>query len=418
MNTRSIDMHKFLLVILCCLIMVPAGCRERVKDTLAGRDNASVSATDTSIVVLPGAYRTAYYFPLLAEKNIGVVANHSSMVNNVHLVDTLLSVGNKVQRIFCPEHGFRGDAEAGEQVRSGIDEKTGVPVISLYGKTKKPAKESLQKIDVMVFDIQDVGARFYTYISTLHYVMEACAEENIPLILLDRPNPNGHYVDGPLLKKDYKSFIGMHPVPIVYGMTIGEYALMINGEGWLANGDTCALKVITVENYDHNTFYHLPVDPSPNLQDMHAIYLYPSICLLEGTVASVGRGTAYPFRLIGHPNLTIGDTSFLPESIAGMSTNPKFEGQWCNGWLLEGITEEGEPMLQELDLSYLVTLYKALDAGEDFFRPSFNLLAGSEVLKKKIMAGEPPEKIKESWKEELDSFKKIRKKYLLYKDFE
>lgn len=255
--------------------------------------------------VIPGAARFDQYIDLLKDKKVGVVGNQSSIVGTEHLVDTLRALGVNVVTVFSPEHGFRGDADAGEKVSSGIDSKTGLPIISLYGKNKKPSVEQLADVDILLFDIQDVGARFYTYISTLHYVMEAAAENSKQVIVLDRPNPNGHYVDGPVLNPKYKSFVGMHQVPVVHGMTVGEYAQMINGEKWLTGGKICDLKVVTCEGWDHTKFYELPIAPSPNLKNMTAIYLYPSLCFFEGTVVSVGRGTDFPFQVIGHPKMEV-----------------------------------------------------------------------------------------------------------------
>ena len=278
-----------------------------------------------------GAEQTQKYLPLLKNKRIALVANQSSLINSTHLVDSLLALNINLVKIFSPEHGFRGNADAGEVVSDNIDGKTGIPVISMYGKNKKPQSENLKDVDIMVFDLQDVGVRFYTYISSLHYVMEACAGNNIPLIVLDRPNPNGFYIDGPVLEKEFTSFIGMHPVPIVYGMTIGEYAKMINGEKWLKNEVKCDLTVIKCENYTHNSLYKLPVKPSPNLPDITSVYLYPSLCLFEGTIMSVGRGTKFPFHCYGHPDFKIASFKFKPVSIPGAAKHPKYEGKTCNG---------------------------------------------------------------------------------------
>ncbi|MCD6365908.1 MAG: DUF1343 domain-containing protein, partial [Bacteroidales bacterium] len=278
--------------------------------------------------ILPGAYNTTQYLPLLKNKKVVVVANQTSIIGHTHLVDTLLKLNVDILRIFSPEHGFRGVASAGEKIDNSIDSKTGLPVISLYGNHKKPTAENLDSADIVIFDIQDVGVRFYTYISTLQYVMESCAENNIPLLLLDRPNPNGFYVDGPVLKSGYKSFIGMQPVPVVYGMTIGEYAEMLNGEHWLENGDSCNLTIIKCQNYTHDSLYQLPVAPSPNLPNMKAVYLYPSLGFFEGTVISVGRGTKYPFQVIGAPFLPKYKFFFVPKSCAA-SLKPKFMGKKC-----------------------------------------------------------------------------------------
>jgi len=361
-----------------------------------------------------GAEQMEILLTHLEGKRVGITGNQTTLVGSVHLVDTLLRSGISVVKVYCPEHGFRGEAEAGKAVQGGIDPETGLPVISLYGRKKKPDPGDLQGIDIMVFDLQDVGARFYTYISTLHYVMEACAEQGIPVLVLDRPNPNGHYVDGPVLDPRFRSFIGMHPVALVHGMTMAEYAGMINGEGWLAGGVRCDLTWIAITGYSHSTVYHLPVDPSPNLQDMDAIYLYPSVCLLEGTVASVGRGTDYPFRLIGHPKVRSGDTTFVPRSIPGKSEKPKFLGERCHGWKLSGQQQDGSSRLDSLDLAWLIRMYGEVGGGQQFFTSSFNLLAGNDELKKQIIAGTPEQEIRKSWEPALSEFKLIREKYLLY----
>ncbi|MDO9254417.1 MAG: DUF1343 domain-containing protein, partial [Bacteroidales bacterium] len=285
--------------------------------------------------ILPGAYSTGKYLLLLKGKKIGIVTNNTSLINKTHLADSLISLKINVVKIFGPEHGFRGDQPDGKDILNGKDPRTGIEVISLYGNHKKPAKVDLEDIDIMIFDIQDIGIRFYTYISTLTYVMEACAEDNIPLIVLDRPNPNGYYVDGPVLESKYASFVGMHPVPVVYGMTIGEYAEMVNGEKWLKNGIQCKLTIIKCGNYTHKSRYQLLERPSPNLQDMKAIYLYPSLCLFEGTVVSIGRGTDKPFKVFGHPKLSIGKYSFTPKPIKGISEDPPHKGQLCYGQNLE-----------------------------------------------------------------------------------
>lgn len=363
-------------------------------------------------VLKVGAERVNEYLPLLKDKSVGFVGNQTSMIDNRHAVDSLLDLGVKIVRVFSPEHGFRGTADAGEHVTANKDEKTGLSIYSLYGKQKKPDVVSLKGIDVMVFDIQDVGVRFYTYISTLHYVMEACSENKIPLIVLDRPNPNGHYVDGPVLDMNYKSFVGMHPIPTVHGMTIGEYAKMINGEGWLPDGETCELTVIPVKNYTHKTPYSLPIPPSPNLRSDEAIQLYPSLCLLEATQVSVGRGTEGPFECYGHPDFPKTEFSFIPRSGFG-SKSPKFEGEVCNGYNLK---DSVNGQLYALDLSYLIHSYNLL--GDRIFEgkeKSFNLLAGNGELIKQIKAGKTASEIRETWETELDQYKTtIRSKYLIY----
>lgn len=367
--------------------------------------------------ILPGAYRTGKYLPLLEGKKTGIVANNTSLINKTHLVDSLITLKINVTKIFGPEHGFRGDQPNGKEILNGKDPITGIEVISLYGNHKKPTKADLGNIDVMIFDIQDVGARFYTYISTLAYVMEACAENNIPLIVLDRPNPNGYYVDGPVLEPAFSSFIGLHSVPVVYGMTIGEYAAMANGEKWLKGGKQCDLTVIKCDNYTHNSRYQLPVRPSPNLQDMKAIYLYPSLCLFEGTVVSIGRGTDNPFKIFGHPKFTSGSYSFTPKPIKGVSEDPPLKGQLCFGKNLNGdaglIKNNGH-----LELGWLIEAYKSLSSKTEFFTNYFDKLAGNSKLREEVIAGKSETEIRKSWQPELDNFKKIRKKYLLYPDFE
>ena len=357
-------------------------------------------------------------------KRIAVVGNQSSLVGEVHLVDTLLSCGVNIVKIFCPEHGFRGKAEAGARVGDENDAKTGLPIVSLYGKNKKPTPEQMKDIDAVIFDLQDVGCRFYTYISTLHYVMEACAERGIPCIVLDRPNPNCHYVDGPVLDKKYQSFIGMHPVPIVYGLTIGEYATMINGERWLKDSLQCDLIVVPMQNYRRDSSYVLPVAPSPNLQTPQSILLYPSLCLFEGTNISVGRGTETPFEVIGNPNYRTtymesenGEepgkhTSFTPTPIKGVSENPPFKGQFCRGLDLSKVQVPAK-----FDLTYLLWMYNHTPK-DSFFKQtnSFEKLAGTDQLRKQIKAGMSEEEIRASWEPALSQYKEIRKKYLLYPD--
>lgn len=365
-----------------------------------------------------GAERMDEYLPLLAGKSVAVVANPTSCVGATHLVDTLLARGVNIKSIFCPEHGFRGQAEAGASVDNETDMRTGLPILSLYGKNKKPTPDRLEGIDIVIFDIQDVGARFYTYISTLHYVMEAVAENGLQLLVLDRPNPNGFYVDGPVLDLSYRSFVGMHPVPIVHGMTIGEYALMINAEGWLEGGINCNMTVITMQHYTHDSLYRLPIAPSPNLKTPNAIYLYPSLCCFEGTTVSVGRGTDMPFEVIGSPQYSCtngGEFSFVPKPIKGASQNPLHNGKQCKGMDLRG---KGQSIIasRKLDLSYLKAMYDCV-GNDKFFNSFFEKLMGTAELRKQIMAGTPDEAIRASWQPQLDEFKTIRKKYLLYPDF-
>lgn len=354
-----------------------------------------------------GAEQLDVVLPALKNKRLALVVNHTAMVGKTHLVDTLLKSGMIIQKIMAPEHGFRGKADAGETVKDGADSKTGLPIVSLYGNNKKPTAAQLSDVDVVVFDIQDVGVRFFTYISTLHYVMEACAENGKKVVVLDRPNPNGAYVDGPLLQSEHKSFVGMHPIPIVHGMTIGEYATMINGEGWI-NGK-CSLDVVKLQNWKHSDTYPIPHKPSPNLPNDHAIRLYPSTCLFEGTALSVGRGTQTPFEVIGHPDLKNMPFSFTPVSIEGMSKNPPHENKICYGLDLRTA-----PLKNQLDLSYLIQLYKSYPDKEKFFIPYFEKLAGTSVLREQIKSGMTEEAIRKTWEDDLTKFSAIRIKYLLY----
>jgi uncharacterized protein YbbC (DUF1343 family) len=365
-----------------------------------------------------GAERFSLYLPLLKNKKVAIVANQTSMVSTIHLVDTLLSLKINIVKIFAPEHGFRGEAEAGALILNGKDIKTGLPTISLYGKQKKPTQENLKDVDVILFDIQDVGVRFYTYISTLHYVMEACVENTKELIVLDRPNPNGFYVDGPVLEKEYASFVGMHSVPLVHGMTIGEYAQMINGEKWLNNKRLCKLKVIPVKGYNHTLFYRPPVNPSPNLNSIESIYLYPSLGLFEGTKVSVGRGTYTPFSIIGYPGFSHGDFTFKPVAIKGMSENPFYQDTLCNGINLSEFARNYLKVNKSIYLFWLIGMYESYPAKDKFFTSFFDKLAGTDTLRKQIIAGKTEGDIRKSWKMKIDNFKKIRKKYLLYTDFE
>ena len=378
-----------------------------------GQDLASKKETFKKIET--GAQQTTLYANSLANKNIAVVANQTSILlntngNHTHLVDSLVTLNYNILKVFSPEHGFRGDADAGEKVIDGKDAKTGLPLISLYGNNKKPTEEQLKGIDVVVFDIQDVGVRFYTYISTLHYVMEACAELEIPLIVLDRPNPNGHYIDGPTLEIEYTSFVGMHPIPVVYGMTIGEYAQMINGEHWLKNKIQCDLTVIPLKNYTHNKQYNLPVKPSPNLPNEKSINLYPSLCFFEGTNVSAGRGTEKQFQIFGSPFLSKNEFnfSFTPQPNFG-AKNPKHKGLQCCGLDLSKIT-----YLNKIDISYLIKAYHATSDKEIFFNNFFTKLAGTKKLQQQIENNTSIEEIYNSWQKGIADFKKVRKTYLIY----
>jgi len=345
----------------------------------------------------------------LKGKRVGLVVNNTALVGKTHLADTLQSSGVNLVKIFGPEHGFRGDAADGELVKDSIDQKTGVLVVSLYGKNKKATPAQLKDVDVLVFDIQDVGARFYTYISTLHYVMEACAENGKKLIVLDRPNPNGSYVDGPILQPELKSFVGMHPIPITHGMTIGEYALMINGEGWLEDGVRCELEIVKMKNWKHDDEYSLPVKPSPNLPNDQAVRLYPSICLFEGTNISLGRGTQMPFLVLGSPELKDMPFTFTPIPIIGMSLEPPLKNKLCYGMDLREVNVE-----RKVDLKYVLTFYKMYPDKEHFFTKYFDTLAGTTELKQQIKDGLTEDQIRVSWQAGLTEFKTKRSKYLLY----
>jgi len=365
--------------------------------------------------IKPGAERTEKYIKLLQNKNVAIIANHTSMVGNRHLVDTLLSLGIKVKKIFAPEHGFRGLNDAGGHVANSIDKKTGLPIISLYGKNRKPSAEQLKGIDIVVFDIQDVGVRFYTYISTMMLAMEACAENQVSFLVLDRPNPNGYFVDGPVLQMKYKSFIGMMPIPIVYGLTEAELATMINGESWLKNKLKCDLHYVLCEGYDHSKIYKLPIKPSPNLPNMTAVLYYPTLGILEGTSLSVGRGTEKPFQYVGHPELTDGYLEFTPRSMPG-ARHPKWEGKTCHGY---DVNDNGIDYIVEKKGIGIACILKAYanTPKEDFFKASFNKLVGNSDFKMQLQFLEQEETIRDSWKKDLDAYKKIRKKYLLYPDF-
>ena len=367
--------------------------------------------------IIPGADQTELYFNYLKGKNIGMVINQTSVIGKSRMVsvDSLLKRGITVKKIFGPEHGFRGNASAGAVVNDSVDPATGLPAISLYGKHYKPTVDDLKGLNLMIFDIQDVGARFYTYISTLHYVMEACAENNIELLILDRPNPNGYSIDGPVLDTAYKSFVGMHPIPITHGMTIGEYAQMINGEGWLQNKVQCKLKIIKVANYKHSSNYVLPVNPSPNLNTNQSILLYPSICLFEGTTLSLGRGTIFPFQVVGHPALKGKyQYSFKPVSIAGMSEEPPQKNQVCYGINLKNYNTQTIKATGKINLGWLIQLYKVFPDKPRFFNAYFTKLAGNEILRKQIEAGKTEQQIRKSWEPALTQFKQTRRKYLLY----
>ncbi len=361
------------------------------------------------------ANRTEAYVDFLEGQRVGIVGNQTSVIftseeEHVHLVDTLLSRGVQVKRVFAPEHGFRGTADAGEVIKDGVDTKSGLPVISLYGDQKKPSPEHLKDIDIMVFDIQDVGARFYTYISTLHYIMEACAEQDIPVLILDRPNPNGHYIDGPVLEAEFKSFVGMHPVPVVHGLTIAEYAQMINGEQWLKNGIQCDLQLIEMRGYSTHLRYDLPIKPSPNLPNSKAVNLYPSLCFFEGTNVNAGRGTSLQFQVFGSPflNPSIFEFEFTPQSMDG-AKYPKHENSLCYG---KNLTNESE--LNYLNLDWLLLAYQHTQDQASFFNDFFNKLAGTSSLQYQIQQGKTAAEIKASWQNEIDVYISKIQKYMVY----
>ncbi|TKK65987.1 DUF1343 domain-containing protein [Ilyomonas limi] len=411
---------RLLLLLLSSVLLTTAFCQ---------------TATKADTAILPGAYRTDVYLPYLTGKKVGIFANQTSTIGQTHLVDTLQKLGVNIVKIFAPEHGFRGTAGAGEHLNNDTDKQTGIPIVSLYGKKVKPTTADLKDVDVLVFDLQDVGVRFYTYLSSLQYFMEGAFENGKPLFVLDRPNPNGFYVDGPVLEPAYKSFIGMQPIPVVYGMTIGEYARMIAGEKWLsetankvytsyehakATKDTpIHFIVIKCANYTHASRYQLPVAPSPNLPTMHAVYMYPSTCFFEGTNLSEGRGTAHPFEYFGHPSLPDNLFHFTPQSTTA-AKDPKLKNQLCYGW---DITDAA--LLPQLQLKWLLQAYQLFPDKDSFFiqpkskQPAdyfFNKLTGNSTLMQQIISGKTEAQIRASWQPQLDAFKKIRKKYLLYED--
>ena len=380
--------------------------------TLLSCRNQSNTHAQTPLSV--GAQQTEHYLPILKNKNIGIVANQTTVIfkeeGYTHLVDSLLSLNIAVKKVFAPEHGFRGTADAGETIKDGIDSGSGVPIVSLYGANKKPNAKILEGLDLIIFDVQDVGARFYTFLSTLHYMMETCANLGITVVVLDRPNPNGHYVDGPILDLNYSSFVGMHPVPIVHGMTVGEYAKMINGEGWLSKGVQCDLKVIPVENYTHQTAYELPIKPSPNLPNATAINLYPSLCLFEGTNVSMGRGTELQFQIFGSPFLKSVDYSyeFTPKPNVG-AKYPVYENKICTGLNLKNHSS-----LSQIELKWLLDAFQNTENKAEFFNPFFTKLAGQKLLQKQIEMGMNSDQIRDSWKTDLERYKLLRAPYLLY----
>jgi uncharacterized protein YbbC (DUF1343 family) len=429
-----------LLVILFTIHFLSAQTKKTISLTSLHSSVNDKKEPQTSNQILPGAYQTDEYLPLLHKKRVAVFANQTSVIGDTHLVDTLKKLGVDIVKIFAPEHGFRGTADAGANVQTYTDEQTGISVFSLYGSKMRPSKEDLHDVDVLLFDIQDVGVRFYTYISSLQYFMESAIESNKPLIILDRPNPNGFYIDGPVLDTAYKSFVGMQTIPVVYGMTIGEYAKMLYGERMLsgdikkllstksenqAGWHAMTVTIIPCKHYTHKSRYVLPVNPSPNLPDMGSIYWYPSTCFLEGTVITEGRGTDHPFQIFGHPQLPDTLYSFTPHSKPGAS-EPKLKDQLCYGWNLYGTNNTG--INTQIQLKWLLQAYQLFPDKENFFlRPkkpdakpqdySFNRLAGNRELMQQIIDGKTEEEIRKSWQQRLEAFKRIRKKYLLYVDF-
>ncbi len=361
-----------------------------------------------------GAEQTGRYLPLLEGRRVGIMTNHTGTVGRTHLVDTLRSLGVDIRVVFAPEHGFRGQADAGESVASYRDQKTGIDVVSVYGSTKRPPDSIMQRLDVLLFDIQDVGLRYYTYLSSMHYLMEACAANGKRLIVLDRPNPNGFYVDGPVLEAKHRSFVGMHPIPVVHGMTLGELARMIDGEGWLRDGLRCKLTVIPCRGYTYRSRYRLPTAPSPNLPNMRAVYLYPSLCFFEGTPISLGRGTDFPFQAYGHPELQ-GDFSFTPRSNAG-AKNPPLKDKLCHGVDLRTSPSDERIWERGVDLGYVIDCYRQLNLGEKFFTPMFDRLTGTDYVRQMILQGAGADRIKARWADDVERFKQTRKPYLLYEE--
>ena len=402
--------NTFLIVFVSVFSLI--SCQSQKKESVT-TNRKKTFATTSDLKIIMGANKTSQYLSLLTNKNIGIVANQTSVIfkNNgtyTHLVDSLVHLNINIKKVFAPEHGFRGKADAGEYIENGKDAKTGVEIISIYGKNKKPSNEQLAGLDILVFDIQDVGARFYTYISSLHYIMEACAENNIPLLILDRPNPNGHYIDGPILETAHKSFVGMHPIPIVHGMTIGEYAQMINGENWLKNKVNCDINIIKCENYIKDNSYDLPIKPSPNLPNAKAINLYPSLCFFEGTTISVGRGTEMQFQIYGAPYLPKSDFDFTPKPNEG-AKYPKHENQICNGVDLRNIKKQNT-----LQLKWLISAYQNTEDKTVFFNNFFTKLAGTEELQEQIESGISEDNIRKTWQKGLIEYHAMRKQYLLY----
>ena len=401
-------MTYILPVLLALLLKACGGNAPQDADNYRASDGSETLSNDLQL----GIDRTAEYLPLLTGKHIGLVVNHTTLFSNgTHLADSLLALGVKIQTIFAPEHGFRGQADAGATIKDGRDAKTGLPIVSLYGRNKKPSAAQLKDIDIMIFDIQDVGVRYYTYPSTMHYLMEACAENGKPCLVLDRPNPNGDYVDGPVLDPKFKSFVGMNPVPVVHGLTSAELARMINGEGWLEGQKSCDLTVVPCTGYNHRMVYELPVKPSPNLPNLQSIRLYPSICLFEPTIVSVGRGTDTQFQVIGAPNPVYGPYQFTPTDQPG-AQNPPNEGKVCYGLDLRDANTRQEGFT----LKYVLDFYDKTPEKTKFFTSAdfFDKLAGTDMIRKMMVAGKSEAEIRAAFTPELEAFKAKREKYLLY----
>jgi uncharacterized protein YbbC (DUF1343 family) len=401
-NTKGI--MKVLAYAFAGLLIGSAGCS--AQSTTAPQ--RQVESRNSSLVTI-GSQRLDLLLPKLLEKRVALVVNNTSLLGKTHLADTLKSAGVNIRKIFAPEHGFRGTAGAGEEVKDGVDVKTGLQLVSLYGSNRKPTSEQLADVEVVIFDIQDVGVRFYTYISTMHYVMEACAEQEKRLIILDRPNPNG-FVDGPVLEPQFRSFLGMHTIPLVHGLTVGELALMINGEGWLGYGKKCDVEVITLQGWKHQDPWSITVKPSPNLPNDQAIRLYPSIGMFEGIAMSVGRGTQMPFQVLGHPDMKNMTFQFTPVTIEGMAKNPLYENKLCYGVDLRNVTP-----LRKIDLQYVMSMYKAYPDKEKFFNArNFDTHVGNSTLREQITQGLTEDQIRQSWQKDLAAYHKIRNRYLLY----
>ncbi|HNQ60933.1 MAG TPA: DUF1343 domain-containing protein [Bacteroidia bacterium] len=398
-------------IVSICLVFSNISC-------LQGNTGTVDSLVQQSSGLQVGAERIPKYLPIIKDKTIAVVANQTSLVGTRHLVDTLLSLGVSIKCVFAPEHGFRGEAGAGDKIQDSKDLQTGLSIVSLYGKHMKPTADDLKGVEVVIFDIQDVGVRFYTYISTLQYVMEACIENSVALIILDRPNPNGFYVDGPVLDESFRSFVGMQKIPVVHGMTIGEYSKMLIGESWIERPEKLNLHIVEVANYSHKDKYQLPIRPSPNLPNMQSVYLYPSLCFFEGAAVSIGRGTDFPFQCYGFPGMDGADFKFKPVAIPGVATNPPYKDTVCSGIDLRKAVTGPSNLPAKLRLDFLISAYSLFPDKNKFFNPFFEKLSGTNELRYQIINSESEEMIRKSWEPELSAFKKIRKKHLLYEDFE